>query len=55
MTRAMFDCFWPIGDINVVNRAEILVAGGFGGLVDARLIDHRVHADGGLAGANGRR
>jgi hypothetical protein len=37
------------GDVNVVNRAEILVAGGFGGLVDARLIDHRVHADGGLA------
>ena len=26
-----------------------LVAGGFGGLVDARLVDHRVHADGGLA------
>ena len=38
-------------DVNVVNRAEIFFTGGFGGLVDARLIDHRVHADGGLARA----
>ena len=37
-------------DVNAIERAEILVAGCFGGLVDARLVDHRVHADGGLAG-----
>ena len=43
------------GDVNVVNRAEIFVAGGFGGLVDARLIDHRVHANRGLARRHGRR
>ncbi len=43
------------GDVNAVEGTEILVAGGFGRLVDARLVDHRVHADGGLARANGRR
>src|SRR5262249_11256702 len=35
--------------VDAVDRTEILVAGSFSGFVDARLIDHRVHADGRLA------
>ena len=38
------------GHVNVIDRAEAGVTGGFGGLVDARLIDHGVHANRGLAG-----
>ena len=37
------------GDVNVVNRAKVLCRRTRGRLVDARLIDHRVHADGRLA------
>src|ERR1035437_5275985 len=40
----------PNRDVDVVNRTEIFFASSFGSFIDARLIDHRVHADGRLAG-----
>ena len=36
-------------DVDAVNRAEVRVTGSAAHLVDARLVNHRVHADGGLA------
>jgi len=54
MNPRTFDCYLANGDVDVVDRAETVVAGSAAHLVHARLVDHGVHADGRLGPSNVR-